>query len=188
MSDGVGTCAAREFFYFTGFADVPVLTELASKIAASRTKGKYCCSRVEVVERFFLDRINTKAGGESVRREYDLTASRLPNKTEGLLSITQSAVSRAYVTADASVVEYRVEFAPDRIGFELCSMAHPRIIRPVIHRVDSEALPAAAIAGPEGERRDARLTHDAKTIRSGQADFPVRIPVVETDTTSVLEI
>ncbi len=60
-SDGFWFRVSAQPLDFSRFRNVPVLAELAAKIATGRTEGEHGCAWQEVIERFLFDWIDTKA-------------------------------------------------------------------------------------------------------------------------------
>ena len=80
---------------FLGFADVPVLAELATEIASCSAKGKDAGSRVKMIEGFLFDRIDAKTGAFAVGVENHLAVFDLANKAEASILLLQTALSGA---------------------------------------------------------------------------------------------
>ena len=94
-------------------ADVPVLTELASKIAPGRSERQDRRSRQEVIQRLLLDRIDAKSAGSPVGRQDDLTAFAGAHETEAPLALLQFAKARTQIALDTPVVEAMPVFGRD---------------------------------------------------------------------------
>ena len=63
-----------EFVPLTRLGNVPVLTKPATEIATGRTKREHTRSRQKMVQRFFLDRINTESAASAISSEqYSIT-------------------------------------------------------------------------------------------------------------------
>lgn len=58
--DRLRGCLIAEFGDLARFADIPILAELATEVAASGTKGQNAGAWIEVIQGFLLDRIDTK--------------------------------------------------------------------------------------------------------------------------------
>jgi hypothetical protein len=56
-----------------------------------------------VVQRFLLNRIDTKSSASSVGGQDDFTATIFPNEAKALISVAQSAFPRAELAYDAIV-------------------------------------------------------------------------------------
>src|SRR3989338_6451820 len=78
-----------------GFADVPVLAKLASQVAPGRAEGEDTAAGIEMVERFFFDRINAEAAASAVGGEDQPAADVLADKTKPPLAFAQMAIAGA---------------------------------------------------------------------------------------------
>ena len=114
--DGLRRGLVHQAVHVAGLADVPVLAELAGQVAAGRAEGEHAAAGVEMVERFFLDRVDAEAGGAAVGGQDHLAAYILAHEAQAALALVQLAVARAQVALDAAVVE-RVPVAAGIIGF-----------------------------------------------------------------------
>src|SRR5581483_5028368 len=97
--------------------DVPVLTELAAKVAACGAKRQYARARIEVVQRLLLDRVDTKPRAPAVSREHHLVALVLPHKAEPAVPLLEAARPRAQVADDPPALRIVIVVppaAPDR--------------------------------------------------------------------------
>src|SRR5262249_39763463 len=83
--------------------DVPVLAELAGKVAAGGAEGKDARARIELVERLFLHRIDAEARGAAVGREHHAVVLAHAHEAHAALALVQPAVARAGVALDAAV-------------------------------------------------------------------------------------
>src|SRR5438128_7856893 len=83
-----------ELVPFARFRDIPVLTKPASEIASRRAEGEHARSGQKMVQRFFLDRIDTKPAAPAISGQHDPVAQALPNETKTALAIIQFAKSR----------------------------------------------------------------------------------------------
>ena len=92
--------------------DVPVLAELAGEVAAGGAEGEHAGSRVEVVERFLLDRIDAEAGRAPVGGEHHLPALAHAHEAQAALALVQAAVARAQVALHPAVVAADATSAP----------------------------------------------------------------------------
>jgi hypothetical protein len=90
---------------FAGFADVPVLAELAGQVAARCAERQYRGAGMEMVKRFFLNGINAKAAGTSLGREHETAILVGAHETQSRLACMQLAGARADVTHDPPVIE-----------------------------------------------------------------------------------
>src|SRR5439155_12888343 len=73
------------------FGDVPVLAKATTEIASRGAKREHTRSRQKMVQRFFLNRIDTKSAASSVGSQHDSIAHALPHKTKTALSFVQFA-------------------------------------------------------------------------------------------------
>ena len=58
-----------------------------------------------MVQRFFLDRVYTKAGRPPVADQFDLAIEALANITNSPLTLAQATVPRTEVTLNAAIIE-----------------------------------------------------------------------------------
>jgi hypothetical protein len=105
LCNRVGTRLVHQPVHFGRFGDVPVLAELAGKVAAGGAEGKHGRARMEVIERLLFDRIDAESRGATIGREDHRFAFALAHKTQPALAVVQPAVARAQVALDAAVVE-----------------------------------------------------------------------------------
>src|SRR5438105_4996270 len=84
---------------------VGMKTELAGQIAAGRPEGQHTRSGQEMVERFFLDRVDAKAARAAVAEQLDTSCLRATHEAQASLPIAQLAGSRAYVALHTAVVQ-----------------------------------------------------------------------------------
>ncbi len=75
-------------------ADVPILAKTAAEIAAGGSKGEHTSSRQEVVQRFFLDRVDAESAAATIGRQHDSVFQAFANKTETALAFIQFAKPR----------------------------------------------------------------------------------------------
>jgi hypothetical protein len=59
-----------------------------------------------MVERLFLDRIDTESAGSPISREHNLVVLSRPYEAEPLLSFMEFAEARTEVALDASIVQF----------------------------------------------------------------------------------
>ena len=59
-----------------------------------------------MVERFFFDGIDAKAGGAAIGRQNDLVVLTHTDKAESPLAVMQAAIARTDVALDAAIVEF----------------------------------------------------------------------------------
>jgi hypothetical protein len=85
--------------------EVPVLAELAGEVAAGGAEGEDARSRVEVVERLLLDRVDAETGAAAIGGEDHLAAPVGADKAGGALAVVQLAVARAEVALDAAIFQ-----------------------------------------------------------------------------------
>jgi len=90
---------------FTRLRDVPILAELAGKVAASGAERQHWGAGKEVVQRLLLDRIDTEAGGAAIGCEHHDVVGTGSYKAQAPLALVQLAKARTNVTLNASVVE-----------------------------------------------------------------------------------
>src|SRR5512139_723930 len=74
-------------------ADVPVLAELAGKIAPRRAEGEHRRTGQKVVERLLLDGIDTVTAGAAVGSELDAVFDIGAHETETALAFMELAVA-----------------------------------------------------------------------------------------------
>src|SRR4029077_7773703 len=86
-----------------GLGDVPVLAELASQVAPRGAKRQDGRARQEMIERFFLDRINAKSGRTPVGGENDLVVLPGAHKAQPALAFVQLAIARTNIALDAPI-------------------------------------------------------------------------------------
>lgn len=103
--DRVGQSDLRQGIHFTRLADLPVLAEAAGKVAASRPEGERGRPGQEMVQRFFLDRVNAKTAGAPVGRKHDLAALPGPHKTQSPLPLVQLAEPRTEIALDPPILK-----------------------------------------------------------------------------------
>ena len=75
-----------------------VLTEFASQIAARRAKAQHRRTGQEMVEWFFLNRINAKTAGAALDIQHKLVALSFAHKAQTTLAIFKAAKLRVYFT------------------------------------------------------------------------------------------
>ena len=92
--DGFRRCRRGERIDLPRLTDVPILTELAGQITTSRAKGEHGCAREEVVQGFFLDRVDTETTRTTVSGEHHLLPGAGANKTQATLTIAQPTEAR----------------------------------------------------------------------------------------------
>ena len=97
-------------------ADVPVLAEPASEIAAGGAEGQHAGAGMEMVERFLLDGINAKAAAAAIGRERHLVAGAPADETEPALALVELAEAWTEAALDAPVRQQRPP-TPGVIGF-----------------------------------------------------------------------
>jgi hypothetical protein len=95
-----------QFIPFPGLADIPVLAKTAPKIAASRSKGKDCSSWQEMVQRLFLDRIDTESATSAISSQNHFITQSLPDETETALSFVQFTKTRTELAFNAAVRQH----------------------------------------------------------------------------------
>ena len=106
LSNGCRRGLVGEPVHVLGFADVPVLAELAREIAAGGAEGEHARTGVKMIERFLLDRIDAKTRRAAVCRQYHPVADALAHEARAALAFMQAAVARAQVALHAPVVEH----------------------------------------------------------------------------------
>src|SRR5262249_36991307 len=84
--------------------DIPVLAELTAEIAAGRPERKHGRPGIKVVERLFLDRIDTEAGGAPVGGQHHLPTDVLPHEAESPLPLVQLTRARAEGAEQAPIL------------------------------------------------------------------------------------
>ena len=102
--DGFGGSLVHQAVHIAGFADVPVLAELACQVAAGGAEGEHAAARVKVVKRFFLDGIDAETGRAAIGGEDDLVVLAHAYETGAALPFVQLAVTWAKVALDAAII------------------------------------------------------------------------------------
>src|SRR5262249_2916949 len=92
---------------FARFGNVPVLTKSAAEIAARRSEREHARPRQKMIERFLLDRIDTKPAAPAIRCEHHPVADALPNKTKTALTFVELAIARTQPALDAPIFRHR---------------------------------------------------------------------------------
>jgi hypothetical protein len=106
LGDGFRLSSVGQRIHFARLGNVPVLAELAGEVAACGAKGKDRRTRVEMIERLLLYRIDAEAGGAAVGGEHHGVAFAHAHKAGAALALVQPAVAWAEVTLHAAVVEH----------------------------------------------------------------------------------
>ena len=105
LGDGLRGSLIGQRVEVTGLADVPVLAEAATEVAAGRPEGQHRRSRQEVIQRLFLDRIDTETAGAAITGQHDLPVLASPHEAEAALALVQFAQARTQITLDAPVIQ-----------------------------------------------------------------------------------
>src|SRR5262249_34397018 len=98
--DGLGGGDLAQAFDLARLGYIPVLAELAAEVAAGGAEGEDAGAGVEVVERLFLDRVDTEPGTPAVGREDHLAALILAHEAEAAVACLHVACARAEVADD----------------------------------------------------------------------------------------
>ncbi len=113
---GGGICEGVDF---AGFADVPVLAEMAGEVAARCAEGQDRCAWQEVVQWFLFNGIDAETTRTAIRGQHHLRANSGADETESTLAVTQPAETWTEVALQASVLQgvpvtarYRRSFLP----------------------------------------------------------------------------
>ena len=88
-----------------GFADVEVLAELATEVAARSAQREDVRAGMEVEERLLFDGIDGEGGGASVAELHQFAVDVLADEAEAVLAGPDVAVARTEIAVDASVGE-----------------------------------------------------------------------------------
>ena len=99
----LGRRAVGQRVHFPRLAHVPVLAELAGEVAARGAERQHAGARVEMVERFLFDRIDTESRRATVGDQLDFVVEALAHITQAALAFAQTAVARADVALQASI-------------------------------------------------------------------------------------
>lgn len=91
--------------HFTRLAHVPVLAELAGEVAPRSPERQDRRARQEMMQRFLLDRIDTKSTGSPVSHQDDLILLPRPDETEPLLPFLERAIAWTEITLNAAVLQ-----------------------------------------------------------------------------------
>src|SRR6185369_5135476 len=91
--------------HLAALGDVPVLAELAGKVATCSPERQHAGAGEEMVERLLLYGIEAEAGAAAVRGEHHPVAGALAHEAHAALPVVQPAVARAQIALDAAVVQ-----------------------------------------------------------------------------------
>src|SRR5207248_9047834 len=80
--------------------DRPVLAKLAAQVAAGGSERKDARAGIELVERLFLDRVDTKAGAFAIGREDHLAVAVFADEAKAAVAGPQMTVARTEITDD----------------------------------------------------------------------------------------
>ena len=116
MGDHFGRGGIGQLVELARLADVPVLAEPASEIAAGGAEGQHAGAGMEMVERFLLDGINAEAAAAAISRKRHLVADAPADETEPALALVELAEARAQAALDAAVRQLRPP-TPGVVGF-----------------------------------------------------------------------
>ncbi len=103
--DSFGCGLVGEFVEAARFGDVPILAELAGQVATRCAERQDAAAGIEMIERFFLDGIDTEAGTAPVGGEHHRIIDATAHEARTALPFVQLAVARAQVALDATVVQ-----------------------------------------------------------------------------------
>ena len=101
--DGVRARLVLQAVHLLRLRDIPVLAELAGKVAAGGAERQDAGARVEVIERLLLHRVDAEPGRAPVRREHHLGVFHLAHEAEASLALVQLAVAGTEIALDATV-------------------------------------------------------------------------------------
>src|SRR5262249_51705918 len=82
----------------------PVLTELAPQVAPGGAERQHTGSRIKVVQRLLLDRVDAETRAPAVSGQDHPAAGVLPDETKASVAVLERARSRAKVADDAAGV------------------------------------------------------------------------------------
>jgi len=85
--------------------DIPVLAELAGQVATGGAEGQHRRAGEEVIEGFFLDRVDAEAAGAAPGRQQDLVARAAAHEAQPALALAQLAEAGTQVALDPPVVQ-----------------------------------------------------------------------------------
>jgi len=105
LGDPLGRCRVHQPVHLAALRYVPVLAKLARQVAARGAERQHARSRMKMVQRVLLDRIDAEARVAPVGRERHRVADALAHKAHAALPVVQPAIARTQVALDASVVE-----------------------------------------------------------------------------------
>jgi hypothetical protein len=105
---------------FSRFGDVPVLAEAAAQVTAGGAEGENARAGIEMVEGFFLDGVNAKAGSTAVTGQHHPLFPRLAYKTETALARAQFTEAGAKVALDTAVVQLMPPLPSNDSRFNHC--------------------------------------------------------------------
>ncbi len=126
VSDDFGRSGFAEPGHFAALGNVPVLTELASQVAAGGPKTQHGCSRQEMIERLLLNRIDAKPGTLTVGIQHHPAVAIDTDETETAITRIQPTGTRAQL-AEQSAVLLRSKPASAVSGlvrFDILNIAH----------------------------------------------------------------
>ena len=103
LGDGGRRRMVHQAIHVLRFRDVPVLAELAGKIATGGAEGEDRTARVEMVQRLLLDRVDAETGGPPQVVSSISPPSFMRTKQAPALAFMQLAVARAEVALDPAV-------------------------------------------------------------------------------------
>ncbi len=89
--------------HFAAFGDVPVLTEFTAKVAAGCSETKHRRTGQKVIERFFLDRVDTESGAATIGVQHHPTIAIGANKAKAAISRLQATRPWAKLAQNSSV-------------------------------------------------------------------------------------
>jgi len=99
------SCHRRQSIHLARLADVPVLAELATQIAACGAEGKNGGTRQKVIQGFLLDRIDAKTAGSSVCGQDNRVVFSGAHKAEAPLAFVEAAEARTDIALHTAVIE-----------------------------------------------------------------------------------
>src|SRR4029450_3291862 len=89
------------------FGDIPVLTKPAAEIASGRAEREHARARQKMVQRFLLNRIDTKPAAAAIGGQHHPIADPLPNETKSALAIVELAKPRTQSALNALIRQHR---------------------------------------------------------------------------------
>src|SRR6476620_10936193 len=104
--DSLRRRCVRQLIPTPSLADIPVLAEAATEIAARSAERQDTATRQKMIERLFLDGVRAEAAASSVSRQLHRIAGSPADKTESALAIVELAKAWAQTALDPSVRQH----------------------------------------------------------------------------------